>query len=232
MIWYVIYISWWPCNLPQGNFWCQSYSNFVGEFAGLLCGQFEKTSVELKENMAESGAITLYGANGSPYSCKIRSYLRYKRIHIPLDASIIFVGRNYEKFAHIRPKESLLLNFQTVNPWMNPPKSYRQSKHSPIIQNENYYQPQAIHISNSWVIYWKILPMNGNKINVRDEMEQKIDADFGIIYHECVPRKAMRDKMAHVAKLDKLREHNLWVVIMMMKCMQVYMKFVIYLNNI
>lgn len=53
----------------------------------------------------------LYGANGSPYSCKIRSYLRFKRIPFDWVPPSFAMGVWPKKFSHIKPKVIPVLEF-------------------------------------------------------------------------------------------------------------------------
>eukprot|EP01084_Bolivina_argentea_P117786 209104_1 len=73
-----------------------------------------------------NGRLTLYGVNGSPYSCKIRSYLRYKRI--PFDwtyPKFLMMEKWPKKFAHIKAK---------VIPVVEWPDGFSMNESTKIIQ--------------------------------------------------------------------------------------------------
>eukprot|EP01083_Nonionella_stella_P233372 822293_1 len=84
---------------------------------------------------------TLYGGVGSPYSCKVRAYLRYKRIPFNWTPPLFVMGKWPNKFKHIRPKVIPVLEF---------PNGFSMNESTKIFQKiEEIHPNRSIHIQNN-----------------------------------------------------------------------------------
>eukprot|EP01084_Bolivina_argentea_P065880 120088_1 len=152
--------------------------------------------------MSTNNKHLLYGGNGSPYSCKIRSYLRYKQIYFEWRAPTFAMGKWPDKFNHIKPKVIPVIVF---------PNGYSMNESTKIIQKieyDNNNKKRLLITTNINNIYIKFI--NDLLEDFADEWctklmygmrwNKKIDQDFGALYILTNTKEKHTENAAKIAK--------------------------------